>query len=217
MRYEYTITPEINLFHFLIDKLEITPESKALQKQFEQYEKEHPDDYYLEDMENFAEEEKDKDTDVFTINSYNDEYNMLSQGIQYVGFHKNDKDFVILQIHGGADIRGGYTEPHIFETEDMYSLYDSAVYAKVKDKEWEWEDGSWHSLDSDEPEEEGIPKTWEVIEDKVFYKPTGEPISFYISNPNASQWWMKDKNLVARWAPTMDKNQRTLKKQRMRA
>lgn len=53
----------------------------------------------------------------FTVNTYNGE-DLLSQTIQYVYFRCDGTDYAALQIHGGADVRGGYSEPVIFETSD---------------------------------------------------------------------------------------------------
>lgn len=52
-----------------------------------------------------------------TINSYNYESN-LSQVIQYTPLTINDKPYVLLQIHGGCDIRGGYTTGRLFKVEN---------------------------------------------------------------------------------------------------
>ena len=45
------------------------------------------------------------------INSYEIEDSNLSQDIQYCIFGRN---LIALQIHQGADIRGGYTAPQVF-------------------------------------------------------------------------------------------------------
>lgn len=57
--------------------------------------------------------------DPVTINSYNEE-NFLDQTIQFVYYEVEDVGaFVVLQIHGGCDVRGGYTRPRVFsETGD---------------------------------------------------------------------------------------------------
>jgi hypothetical protein len=47
-------------------------------------------------------------------NSYNGE-DALSQVLQGAYVKINDADYVILQIHGGADVRGGYTDPKMFK------------------------------------------------------------------------------------------------------
>ena len=219
--------PTIDLFHFLADRLMITPESEELEKKFEQYDKEHPDESYLEEMEDFANQENDEDEgEVIIENSYERE-SALSQGIQYAIFHKNGKTFVILQIHNGADIRGGYTKPYIFEINDETSLLDDGyIYAYVGDKYWESYDGGYNwefkgtHYPSDEaqgnpdiPRSNEYPRSWEITKEGVFYKPTGEPISFSSHmGESYPQWWHSNPRLVARWAPTLDKRQKTLRK-----
>ena len=44
----------------------------------------------------------------------------LSQNIQYHIFEYEGDYYIALQIHGGCDIRGGYTEPRIFKIDDDY-------------------------------------------------------------------------------------------------
>jgi len=222
--------PTIDLFHFLADRLMITPESEELEKKFEQYDREHPDESYLDEMEDFANQENDEDEgEVYTENSFNRE-SALSQDIQYTIFHKNDRTFVILQIHGGADIRGGYTEPYIFEINDEGDLLDDYIYAYVGNKYWESYDGGYNwefrgvNYPSDEaqgnpdiPRSNEYPRSWEITKEGVFYKPTGEPISFSSHmGKSYPQWWHSNPKLVARWDPTLDKRQKTLRK-RLRA
>jgi hypothetical protein len=58
---------------------------------------------------------------VFTDNSYNHE-SILSQVIQYCVYYTGEEYLVALQIHGGADVRGGYTRPRIFSMDEEYAL-----------------------------------------------------------------------------------------------
>lgn len=48
-----------------------------------------------------------------TFNSYNGESN-LSQVIQGTRLELGDRTYLLLQIHGGADVRGGYTDARLF-------------------------------------------------------------------------------------------------------
>jgi len=225
-----SFTPTIDAFHFLVDRLSITPESEELEKKFEQYDKEHPDDGYLQKMEDFANQENDEDEgEVYTENTYNRD-DILSQGLQYTAFRKNDKTFILLQIHGGCDIRGGYTKPYVFEA-DGEELDSNFIYAYADDKYWESYDGgyNWYfegstysdakgqgkpAIPTDLPIDHEYPESWEITKEGVFYKPTGEPISFSSSlgGPENLQWWHLNPRLIAKWAPTMDKKQSTLKK-----
>lgn len=49
----------------------------------------------------------------FTANTYNHD-NLLDQTLQYTYFSGQNGEYVLLQIHGGADVRGGYTKPRVF-------------------------------------------------------------------------------------------------------
>ena len=60
--------------------------------------------------------------------TYNDQA-LLSQDIVFHQF-STDHDLVILQIHNGADARGGFTSPRVFECDE--SLFDycrATIYA----------------------------------------------------------------------------------------
>jgi hypothetical protein len=48
-----------------------------------------------------------------TINTYNDECS-LSQTLQFIYAEVDGEEFVLLQVHGGCDVRGGYTAPKVF-------------------------------------------------------------------------------------------------------
>ncbi len=60
-----------------------------------------------------------------TTNTYNGE-DALSQTIQYTRFVANDWAYILLQIHMGADVRGGYSAPVVFTENDYYILSDNA-------------------------------------------------------------------------------------------
>lgn len=111
-----------NVYHWLADRLEYNPE---LDKRFHDFamapEREH--DYWLSCMEQFMEHLQSEDEDVgglygegdpMTINTYNGE-ECLSQIIQFAYWEDQDGAHVLLQIHGGADVRGGYTQPRAFD------------------------------------------------------------------------------------------------------
>jgi hypothetical protein len=68
-----------------------------------------------------------------TVNSYNEE-NLLEQTILFTYFELrshpgrggNLGTYVVLQIHGGCDVRGGYTRPRVFrvDDEDELTIFD---------------------------------------------------------------------------------------------
>ena len=108
----YTFTKDV--FHFLTEQLEY---SEDMTRKFKNYtrRKENRDSGYFPLMEDFAKEIHDGryPEAPITENTYNFEC-VLSQTLQFTIFVNEGKDYLILQIHGGCDVRGGYTEPKIF-------------------------------------------------------------------------------------------------------
>ena len=98
-----------------------------------------------------------------TWNTYNGESD-LSQILQGSNLTINDEDYILIQIHNGADARGGYTDAKLFKLEDgMIHEYLS-----------EWKDSS--EIEQDIEEEyietfsdyyEGIAKTYTIEEVKM--------------------------------------------------
>ncbi len=86
-------------------------------------------------METFVHYATDATKQPETANSYNWD-NYLSQVIQYVTFEYQSRWFVLLQVHGGADVRGGYTRPQVFEMCGEYAFYsmqDAVIQCVNKD------------------------------------------------------------------------------------
>lgn len=62
-------------------------------------------------------------------NTYNGE-DLLSQGFQYIWFEYDKEDYIAISIHNGCDIRGGYTDIHIFKvqwSEEVYFAKSEAI------------------------------------------------------------------------------------------
>jgi hypothetical protein len=117
-----------NLFHYLTNFLTLSKEAKKLQRQYNKYCKAHADEYELTNMEEFA---ASIDTEAHSENSYNDE-TLLSGTIQYYIFNNDGNSFILLQIHGGCDVRGGYTDAKIFEMKgdsDYFFIAQKDAYA----------------------------------------------------------------------------------------
>ncbi len=70
------------------------------------------------------------DGEPFTHNTYNGE-DLLSQTLQFIYWTDEDGAHVLLQIHGGADVRGGYTDARVFDVggpmgDDGTEIFDNA-------------------------------------------------------------------------------------------
>ena len=105
----------LSVFHHLREILTYSPEWT---EEFNDYAGQS-DAGWLELMETFPQSMGWRR--LFTENSYNRE-SLLSQVIQYTVYDTGNEILVALQLHGGADVRGGYTRPRIFSMDDEYSL-----------------------------------------------------------------------------------------------
>jgi hypothetical protein len=153
-----------NVYHWLKSRLDFDEDAQAAFDEFTEL-PENEDSHWLQLMESFPEwyaahkAEEDEcesymatgiygDGGPMVVNSYNNE-DALSQTIQYVFFELHDRNYprscedayVLLQIHNGADVRGGYTAPKVFRVgsrcSDQTSIMDNArvtVYCTRKDR-----------------------------------------------------------------------------------
>lgn len=111
--------------------------------------------------------------------------NCLSQEMHYGFYTLDGEGYVIISIHGGADVRGGYGRPRIFQSNgahDIESFFDFAragCYCNGCDSGWYSDDGgySWNDNGNYEPDmpekivtiEEGEYTTEEIREAVVEY------------------------------------------------
>jgi hypothetical protein len=114
----------LNLYHYLKDRLTYSREwTRQLEHFMEQNDLfgweamvEFVHDYLIDQMGYevsgiFGEGNPVED------NTYNHQNN-FSQDAQFIFATVNDQPLVFLQIHGGADIRGGYSQPKVFESDE---------------------------------------------------------------------------------------------------
>ena len=114
----------VSAFHWLTERLDYAPDWQA---KFDAFAEEHDNEHWLQDMEVFAESVAD---DFQTVNTYNEDCH-ISQTLQFTVFEDDDAgDWIVaLQVHGGCDVRGGYTAPKLFRCggmDDEYSMFDFA-------------------------------------------------------------------------------------------
>jgi hypothetical protein len=103
----------IDLYHFLTDRLEYAFSMDMWFNRF-CHKQENDDLSWFECAEKFVEYLETKGaTLMYSENSYNRE-SSLSQVIQYTVFEYDSDEYVMLSIHNGCDVRGGYTKPVIF-------------------------------------------------------------------------------------------------------
>lgn len=95
-------------------------------------------------------------------NTYNDETD-LSQTLQLLTFKRGDTLFALVQVHQGADVRGGYTDGTLYEVPDRYAMYDCR--AEVEDEDGSGDMGLYYAT------EKGL--TW-IEERKRWEWPNGD-------------------------------------------
>lgn len=97
------------------------------------------DDTWLTVMEKFVTHREGAgiygDGKPMTVNTYNSEC-LLDQTLQFTYWTENDgnDEFIALQVHGGCDVRGGYTAPKIFRCsieEQSILDYDRGVIVEI--------------------------------------------------------------------------------------
>jgi hypothetical protein len=178
----------INIFHFLNTFLERDNVSEFLEEYFYKLanSEEWKDLSWLGCIEEFADVLKELGYKVYNVfNSYNWE-NLLSQGIQGMIFENENSRYIILQIHNGCDIRGGYTAPRIFKLNEdddgLFFLAMSEIGATCKCIQVFSDDCGyhWYGYENDKHE---FPKQWEWNKDKKAYvcKKCKNKVKFYNS------------------------------------
>jgi len=125
--FKYGVEVTVNLYHWLADRVTFAPN---LDKRFQRFcaREEHANESYFALVGMWL-ASLDGVTGLYgegspmTVNTYNGE-DLLSQTIQYTYFTLDHTSYILLQIHGGADVRGGYTVPRVFEVSE--SIFDNA-------------------------------------------------------------------------------------------
>ena len=134
------IYPDVSLYHHLINTLELDGLCNEFNTKFKDMIDWDGEVAYgiSVEAENWL---SDNNLKVLTTwNSYNGE-SMLSQVIQGANISLDDSsnfefpEYHLLQIHQGADVRGGYTDAKLFKAIDDQYLGIATVYGSVDGKE----------------------------------------------------------------------------------
>lgn len=154
---------ELSTFHFLSEWLTYSPVFDAAWNVFDDL-PENRDETWRENIDKFldvlgVEPEGEFYSDARKeINSYNWEYCLLDQTVQFTQFGLGGECYVALQIHGGADIRGGYTKPVFFTaSETEWFFYADSISGSCNGCELRFEYRGGNGCDFDgefEPSEQ---------------------------------------------------------------
>ena len=166
------LTISMSTYYYLTEFWESTPESERLQKEFLKFVDlpENERSGWLELMESFFDHHLkpgivDNDYDAYNVSAggkVNNTYNYdssVDQILQYMLFpwkglsdnvRHNAIPYMMLQIHGGADARGGYTAPHFFAFRsrqhdiDEFYITDGDYNVYVGEEPWFTDDHGAH-------------------------------------------------------------------------
>jgi hypothetical protein len=151
-----------DMYHLLNDSLAYAPH---LDVAWQQFDSERPDLLWAESLElwldalNVPLDGQFYDDGRWTINTYNSD-NMINGTFQATKFGINGTQYIALQIHGGADVRGGYTKPVIFGG-DIETLFCSIDTLSVSCSECDfYADYCANSLDNSSVD---IPEDWQPV------------------------------------------------------
>lgn len=152
---QWDLTPTISLFHKLTSSLDLDD----LCNEFNSMPVENwNSDYYGVSSEGFEWLENLGFKAIGeAYNSYNGD-SILSQVVQGQQLEFNGDDYVLLQIHNGCDVRGGYTDAKLFKLDTdnvMFSEYCFFSYGDGDDDVIDYASGEWvnrdgHLLHSDD-------------------------------------------------------------------
>ena len=152
------------LFHHLNDHLTYDrEETKKLEKWIKKNDKYTNS---VSDVEEYIEQVYGTDEDgYYSDNTYNSEH-LLSQDFQYVSYGNQ----IFISIHGGADIRGGYSNYKVFTQDDQDMLFLDATSCNMRCEcgSVYSDDGGYHWYNDDYGMEtkDGFPVCWKQADDK---------------------------------------------------
>ena len=152
------------LFHHLNDHLTYDrEETKKLEKWIKKNDKYTNS---VSDVEEYIEQVYGTDEDgYYSDNTYNSEH-LLSQDFQYVSYGAQ----IFISIHGGADIRGGYSNYKVFTQDDQDMLFLDATSCNMRCEcgSVYSDDGGYHWYNDDYGMEtkDGFPVCWKQADDK---------------------------------------------------
>jgi hypothetical protein len=121
------LVASLDVYHWLAERLTFNAHR---QRCFEKWQARTGNDGQLASMEEYVAQLPDAtgiycDGSPLTVNTYNGE-DCLSQTLQYVYWEDSDGAHLLLQIHGGCDVRGGYTDAVWFDVNSELAIFDNA-------------------------------------------------------------------------------------------
>jgi hypothetical protein len=136
-----------NIYPYLCLFLDIDEDSERLNAILQGIIENGGNKSYPADVEDFL-KAVDADKDGYACggaNTYNYD-NILSGVLQYDIFEVDGETYIALQIHGGCDVRGGYTAPQVFTLNepDYFSMAQTDITAWCGCGDWSSDDAGYH-------------------------------------------------------------------------
>jgi hypothetical protein len=130
--------PIVSLYHYLNDILEVDDLSDRINEYINNFNSDlQKEDKYSDDFIHWTGNLIDSEIlDMFNAENVSESFNtcnhesFISQECQYFTFSIEDEVYIALQVHGGADIRGGYTGVKVFKL-NGYFTGSPDVYATI--------------------------------------------------------------------------------------
>ncbi len=122
------ISATINVMAFLYQQLEMTSGSEELQAKFDKIANDNEREAWYDIKRLFFEGLPHEE--LYSENTYNRDC-ILSKTLQYVVFRWEGDSYILLEMHNGADVRGGYSAPKMFSMaeEDNWHYAESNLGA----------------------------------------------------------------------------------------
>jgi len=142
-----------SMYHYLVDHLVLNQELTKLYHEYDGSD-ENSDRSYWDTIHSWLGDVMNYEV-IITLNTYNFENTI--DGVFQAWWFKDSEgdDHIAIQTHNGADVRGGYSKPFIFDFKDDYyefvgGLDNANVYCDSCDNRW-WTDyaGGWESDETD--------------------------------------------------------------------
>lgn len=116
----------LSTYHWMVENLTYDADITARFRRWAKAEV-RADDSWLANMNEWAEKHCDPHGDRNTVNTYNGE-DWLSQVLQWVEYEDAvwGGRVLLVQVHGGADVRGGYSAPRAFRADSWEGLFSYA-------------------------------------------------------------------------------------------
>jgi hypothetical protein len=148
----------ISTYHFMNEKLSPSEEFQALLDSFveDRSKYEGTCEIHHEFIKHLQEDLDYELTGIYgegkpiTDNTYNGS-DSLTQCLFYTYFTHDGNDYACVQTHNGADVRGGYSMPVMFEVNEELGLFDNArgnLHCNNCDASWSTDDAGYNWYDN---------------------------------------------------------------------